>query len=164
VTSRCALAGPRAYPRPTRGEACSTEAGLDIRRRRGFPVEHDGRPKPIQTTRNGQANQVLAGAWALRDRAEHLAREAVGADPGPSLWLLAAERSLRAGDVPKATNPVPPHADGVDPVPDDPCQHLVRAAVCELASIPAGQRTEGLSPALVHVDQCPCGVCRRSCS
>jgi hypothetical protein len=149
---------------PPRREVSPAKAGLDIVRRRGLPVGHDASPEPIQTTTNGQANQVLAEHGRSVSAPNTCQQRQVGADPGPSSWLPAADGSLRAGDGLKAIKAVPPHADGADPVPDGPCRHLVRAAVCELASIHQGQRPEAESLALVLLYQCPYGLCRRSCS
>jgi hypothetical protein len=105
----------------------------------------------MQTSMNNQANQCFARAWALLDRAEQLARQAVRAETGPSLWLLAANSILRARDALEAIHPAAPHASRVGVLPDGNCQDLVRAAVCELASIPRGHEPLGLSLALVHL-------------
>jgi hypothetical protein len=105
----------------------------------------------MQTTINNQANQCLARAWALLDRAEQLARQGVRDEAGPSLWLLAANSILRARDALEAIHPAAPHTSRVGALPDGNCQDLVRAAVCELASIPRGHEPLGLSLALVHL-------------
>ena len=105
----------------------------------------------MQTSMNNQANQCLARAWALLDRAEQLARQAVREETGPSLWLLAANSILRARDALEAIHPAAPHTSRVGALPDGNCQDLVRAAVCELASIPRGHEPLGLSLALVHL-------------
>jgi len=105
----------------------------------------------MQTSMNNQANQSLARAWALLDRAEHLARQEVRDEAGPALWLLAANSILRARDVLEAIHPAAPHSSRVDVLPDGNCQDLVRAAVCELASIPRGHEPLGLSLVLVYL-------------
>ena len=105
----------------------------------------------MQTSMNNQANQCLARAWALLDRAEQLARQGVRDEAGPSLWLLAANSILRARDALEAIHPAAPHTSRVGALPDGNCQDLVRAAVCELASIPRGHEPLGLSLALVHL-------------
>ena len=105
----------------------------------------------MQTSINDQANQCLARAWALLDRAEHLARQGVRDEAGPSLWLLAANSILRARDALEAIHPAAPHTRGVDALPDGNCPDLVRAAVEQLASIPQGHEPAGLSLALVHL-------------
>ena len=105
----------------------------------------------MQTSMNNQANQCLARAWALLDRAEQLARQAVRDETGPSLWLLTANSILRARDALEALHPAAPHTFGIDALPDGNCQDLVRAAVCELASIPRGHEPLGLSLALVYL-------------
>jgi hypothetical protein len=107
--------------------------------------------KPMQKAMNDQANRRLVLAWALLDRAEHLARQAARDEPGPSLWLLAANSILRARDTLEAIHPAAPHTNRVDVLPAGTCQDLVRAAVCELASIPRGHEPLGLSLALVHL-------------
>jgi hypothetical protein len=57
-----------------------------------------GKAKPMQTSMNDQANPGVARAWAFLDRAEHLARQSVPDETGPSLWLLAANSIQRARD------------------------------------------------------------------
>jgi len=103
----------------------------------------------MQTSMNDQAEQGLARAWALLDRAEHLARQAVRDEAGPSLWLLAANSILRARDALEAIDPAAPNTGEVDAAFDGNCRDLVRAAVRELAAIP--QESVGLSVALVHL-------------
>lgn len=71
----------------------------------------------MQTSMNNQANQCLARAWALLDRAEQLAREGVRDETGPSLWLLAANSILRARDVLEAIHPATTH---------QPCRRAAR--------------------------------------
>jgi len=105
----------------------------------------------MQTAMNDQANQCLARAWALLDRGEHLARQAIRDEAGPSLWLLAANSLLRARDALEAIHPPAPHTKGVDALPDGNCQDLVRAAVEQLASIPQGHEPAGFPLALVHL-------------
>ncbi len=105
----------------------------------------------MQTSTNDQAHRHLARAWALLDRAEQLARQAVRNEAGPSLWLLAANSILRARDSMEAIHPSAPHTDGADALFDGDCRDLVWAAVCELASIPQSQEPVGLSVALVHL-------------
>ena len=105
----------------------------------------------MQTPTDNQANQSLARAWSLLDRAEHLARQAVRDETGPSLWLLAANAILRARDALEAIHPAAPHTNGVDALPDGDCRDLVRAALEQLASIPKGHEPAGLSLALVHL-------------
>ena len=83
----------------------------------------------MQTSMNDQAHQCLARAWALLDRAEHLARQAVRGEAGLSLWLLAANGISRARDALEAIHPAAPHTGGFDALPDWSCQDLVRAAV-----------------------------------
>jgi hypothetical protein len=100
---------------------------------------------------NDQAHRCLARAWGLLDRAEHLARQTVRDEAGPSLWLLAANNILRARDAPEAIHPAAPHTIGADTLPDGNCADLVRAAVEQLGSIPQGHEPAGLSLALVHL-------------
>ncbi len=64
-----------------------------------------GKAKPMRTAMNDQADQGIVRAWALLDRAEHLARQAVRDEAGPSLWLLAANSILRARDALEAIHP-----------------------------------------------------------
>ena len=90
----------------------------------------------MQTSMNDQANQCLARAWALLDRAEHLARQGVRDEIGPSLWLLDANSILRARDALEAIHPAAPHTIGIDALPDGNCQDLVRAAVVSLRASP----------------------------
>jgi len=118
----------------------------------------------MQTAMNDQANQCLAQAWSLLDRAEHLARQGVRDETGPSLWLLAANSILRARDALEAIHPDAAHADGVDALPDGNCQGLVRAAVEQLASIPQGHEPAGLSLALVYLAEAEHEVGGRNCS
>jgi hypothetical protein len=105
----------------------------------------------MQTSMSDQAHQCLAHAWALLDRAEHVARQAVRDEAGPSLWLLAANSILRARDALEAIHPAAPHAWRVDILPDGNCLDLVHAAVEQLASIPKGHEPAGLSLALGHL-------------
>jgi hypothetical protein len=84
-------------------------------------------------------------------RAGHLARQAVRAEAGPSLSLLAANSILRARDALEAIHPTAPHTEGVDVLPDGTCRDLVRAAVEQLARIAQGNEPAGLSLALVHL-------------
>ena len=107
----------------------------------------------MQTSMNDQAHRCLARAWALLDRAEHLARQGVRDETGPSLWLLAANSILRARDALEAIHPAAPHTIGVDAQPDGNCADLVRAALEQLASIPQGHEPAGLSLALAHLVQ-----------
>ncbi len=118
----------------------------------------------MQTSMNDQANQCLAQAWALLDRAEHLARQGVCDETGPSLWLLAANSILRARDALEAIHPDAPHTSRVGVLPDGTCQDLVRAAVEQLASIPQGHEPAGLSSALVHLAEAEHEVGGRNCS
>ena len=118
----------------------------------------------MQTAMNDQANQCLARAWALLDRAEHLARQAVRDEAGPSLWLLAANSILRARDALEVIHPAAPHTNGVDALPDGNCPDLVRAAVEQLASTPKGHQPAGLSLALVHLAEAEHEVGGRNCS
>ena len=118
----------------------------------------------MQTSMNNQANQCLARAWALLDRAEHLARQDVRAETGPSLWLLAANSILRARDALEAIHPPASHTKGVDALPEGTCRDLVRAAVEQLASIPQGHEPAGLSLALVHLAEAEHEVGGRNCS
>jgi hypothetical protein len=117
----------------------------------------------MQTSMNNQANQWLARAWALLDRAEQLARQAVRDETGPSLWLLAANSILRARDALEAMPLNDPATSRVGVLPDGNCQDLVRAAVCELASIPRGHEPPGLSLALVHLAEAEHEVGGRFC-
>ncbi|MHB1472951.1 MAG: hypothetical protein ACYDDU_16885 [Dermatophilaceae bacterium] len=112
---------------------------------------------------NDQANQGLARAWALLDRAEHLARQAVRDEAGPSLWLLAANSILRARDALEAIHPPACHTKGADALPDGICADLVRAAVDQLASIPQGHEPAGFSLALVHLAEAEREVGGRFC-
>jgi hypothetical protein len=105
----------------------------------------------MQTSMNDQAEQGLVQAWALLDRAEHMARQAVRDEAGPSLWLLAANSILRARDALEAIHPPASHTGGADALPDGNCADLVRAAVDQLASIPQGHEPAGFSLALVHL-------------
>ena len=105
----------------------------------------------MQTSMNDQANRCLARAWALLDRAEHLARQGVRDETGPSLWLLAANSILRARDALEAIHPAAPHTICVDALPDGNCRDLIGAAVEQLANIPQGHEPAGLSLALVHL-------------
>jgi len=105
----------------------------------------------MQTSMNDQANARLVRAWALLDRAEHLARQGVRDETGPSLWLLAANSILRARDALEAIHPAAPHTIGVDALPDGNCRDLVRAAVEQLASMPQGHEPAGLPLTLVHL-------------
>jgi len=105
----------------------------------------------MQTSMNDEAEQGLARAWALLDRAEHLARQGVRDETGPSLWLLAANSILRARDTLEAIHPGAPHTICVDALPGGKCRDLVGAAVEQLASIPQGHEPAGLSLALVHL-------------
>ena len=105
----------------------------------------------MQTSMNDQAEQGLARAWALLDRAEHLARQGVRDETGPSLWLLAANSILRARDALEAIHPGAPHTICVDALPDGKCRDLVWAALEQLASIPKGHEPAGLSMAVVHL-------------
>ncbi len=105
----------------------------------------------MQTSMNDQAEQGLARAWALLDRAEHLARQGVRDETGPSLWLLAANSILRARDALEAIHPAAPHTICVDALPDGKCRDLVWAALEQLASIPKGHEPAGFSMALVHL-------------
>jgi hypothetical protein len=118
----------------------------------------------MHPTMNDQANQGLARAWALLDRAEHLARQAVRDEAGPWLWLLAANSILRARDALEAIHPAAPHTNGVDALPDGSCQDLVRAAVEQLASIPQGHEPAGLPLALVYLAEAEHEVGGRNCS
>ena len=118
----------------------------------------------MQTSMNDQAEQGLARAWALLDRAEHLARQGVRDETGPSLWLLAANSILRARDALEAIHPAAPARRGVDPPLERTCCELVRAAARQLASIPAGHEPAGLSLALFHLAQADHEVQGRSCS
>ena len=92
----------------------------------------------MHTSTNDQADQGIVRAWALLDRAEHLARQAVRAETGPSLWLLAANSILRARDALEAIHPAAPHTGGFDALPEGNCQELVQAAADQLATIPQG--------------------------
>jgi len=105
----------------------------------------------MQTSINNQAHQCLARAWALLDRAEGMARQAGRVEPGPWLWLLAANSILRARDALEAIHPTAPDMSGVGALPDGTCQDLLRAAAEQLASIPKGHEPAGLSLALVHL-------------
>lgn len=118
----------------------------------------------MQTSMNNQANEELSRAWAFLDRAEHLAREAARDDAGPSLWLLVANSILRARDAIEAIHPAAPHTGSVDALRDENCQDLVRAACCELASIPQDHKPAGLSFALVHLAEAEHEVGGRFCS
>jgi hypothetical protein len=105
----------------------------------------------MQTSMNDQANQGVARAWALLDRAEHQARQSVREEIGPSLWLLAANSIQRARDALEAIHPQACQPVGVKVLPDGNCQDLIRAAFEQLASIPKGHEPAGLSLALVHL-------------
>ena len=105
----------------------------------------------MHTSTNDQADQGIVRAWALLDRAEHLARQAVSDEAGPSLWLLAANSILRARDALEAIHPAAPHTICVDALPDGNCRDLVWAALEQLASIPKGHEPAGFSMALVHL-------------
>jgi len=118
----------------------------------------------MQTSMNDQANRGVVRAWALLDRAEHLARQAVRDEAGPSLWLLTANSILRARDALEAIHPAAPHTIGVDALPDGNCRDLVRAAVEQLASIPQGHEPAGLSLAMVHLVEAEHEVGGRFCS
>lgn len=117
----------------------------------------------MQTSMNDQADQGLVRAWALLDRAEHLARQAIRDEAGPSLWLLAANSILRARDALEAIHPAASHAIGVDALPGGNCRDLVRAAVEQLASIPQGHEPAGLSLALVYLAEAGQEVGGRNC-
>ena len=105
----------------------------------------------MQTSMNNQAHQCLARAWALLDRAEGMARQAGRVEPGPWLWLLAANSILRARDALEAIDPTAPDMSGVGALPEGTCQDLLRAAAEQLGSIPEGHEPAGLSLALVYL-------------
>ena len=117
----------------------------------------------MQTSMNDQANQWLARAWALLDRAEHLARQAVRDETaGPSLVAPGGQQHPAR---PRRTGGHPPGrtSHGVDALPDGNCRDLVRAAVEQLASIPQGHEPAGLSLALVHLAEAEHEVGGRFC-
>jgi len=118
----------------------------------------------MQKAMNDQANRRLVRAWALLDRAEHLARQAARDEAGPSLWLLAANSILRARDALEAIHPAAPHTFGVDELADGNCQHLVRAAVEQLSGIPHGHEPVGLSLVLARLAEADHEVGGRFCS
>ena len=118
----------------------------------------------MQTSMNDQPEQALVRAWALLDRAEHLARQAFRDEAGPWLWLLAANSILRARNALEAIHPAAPHTRGVDVLPDGNCPDLVRAAVEQLASIPQGHEPAGFPLVLVHLAEAEHEVGGRNCS
>jgi hypothetical protein len=81
----------------------------------------------MHTPINDEAHQSLGRAWALPDRAEHLARQAVQTETGSSLWLLAANSVLRARDALEVIYPAAAHVGGDDSLPDGTSQDLVEA-------------------------------------
>jgi len=81
----------------------------------------------MHTPINDEAHQSLGRAWALLDRAEHLARQAVQTETGSSLWLLAANSVLRARDALEVIYPAAAHVGGDDSLPDGTSQDLVEA-------------------------------------
>ena len=117
----------------------------------------------MQTSMNDQAEQGLARAWALLDRAEHLARQGIRDETGTSLWLLAANSILRARDALEAIHPAAPHTVGVDAEPDGNCRDLVGAALEQLASIPKTHQPAGLSLAMIHLTEAEHEVGGRFC-
>jgi len=100
---------------------------------------------------NDEAQQSLAHAWALLDRAEYLARQAVRAEAGSSLWLLAANSVLRARDALEAIYPAAAHVGDVESLPEGTGQDLLQAAARHLRSIPQGHEPEGLSLVLGYL-------------
>jgi hypothetical protein len=122
-----------------------------------------GKAKPMQISMNDQANQGVARAWALLDRAEHLARQCAGEETGPPLWLLAANSIQRARDALEAIDPAAPDGVGLAAQPNESCADLVRAAFEQLARIPAGYEPAGLSMALVHLAEAEHEVGGRFC-
>ena len=117
----------------------------------------------MHTSTNDRADQGIVRAWAFLDRAEHLARQAVRDEAGPSLWLLAANSILRARDTLEAIHPAAPHTNRVDALPDGNCRDLIGAAVEQLANIPQGHEPAGLLLALVHLAEAEHEVGGRFC-
>jgi len=105
----------------------------------------------MHTSINDEAHQSLAHAWALLDRAEYLARQAVRTETDSSLWLLAANSILRARDALEAIYPAAAHVGGAESLLDGTSQDLVQAAARQMRSIPQGHEPEGLSLVLVYL-------------
>ena len=118
----------------------------------------------MATSRTEHGDRCVVRAWALLERAEHLARRGDGNPAGADLWLLAANAILRARDALEVVHPAASGSRSPQILVGGTCSELVRSAARQLARIPAGDEPAGLRLALVHLTRADEEVQERLCS